>query len=266
MSETIQLRQHDAGLYVITFNRPEALNALNLEAMAAFHATIKQLQEASDLRVLVVTGQGERAFCSGGDLRELGQHPTEDDARHFITTMGDALLMMEQLPVPVIAAVNGYALGGGSEIALACDIRIVDTSVRMGLVQIDMALTPGWGAGQRLLRLVGYSKAMEMLLRGTTLRADELRGLGLANRITNTGEALTAALEFAQVVSEQPPNVVHGIKALLQAGLNQSYEAALQTEREIFPPLWAADEHLVAVETFLNRQANKGGKRGSDNW
>jgi enoyl-CoA hydratase len=225
--------------------------------MERFAALMAQLSGDDDLRVLIITGAGERAFCSGGDLHELGQHPSADDAHDFITLMGDALLQMEQLPVPVIAAMNGYALGGGSEIALACDMRIADAHIKMGMVQVQMALTPGWGAGQRLLRLVGYSQAMELLLRGDVLRAGEVQSLGLVNRLVDGGQALPAALEFARQIADRPPAVVRGIKTLLQAGLNQPYEQALQTERAIFPPLWADDPHLKAVAAFLERQREK---------
>jgi enoyl-CoA hydratase len=171
--------------------------------------------------------------------------------------MGDALLAMERLPVPVIAAINGYALGGGSEIALACDMRIVDEQVKMGMVQIKMAVTPGWGAGQRLLRAVGYGRAMAILLKGAVLQARDLQALGLVNDVVQAGQALDAALEFAAHIAAQPPEVVQGIKALLQAGLNQPYTQALQSERDIFPPLWAAEAHMQAVETFFKYQQAK---------
>ncbi|MDQ7028225.1 MAG: enoyl-CoA hydratase/isomerase family protein [Anaerolineae bacterium] len=257
MSDTIQLTHHENGVVVITFNRPRAHNALTIEAMQLFQQSIYRLTDDSTIRAVILTGAGEKAFCSGGDLVELSQRTTEAAAREFITIMGDALLALERLPVPVIAAINGFALGGGSEIALACDIRIVDEAVKMGLVQIKMAVTPGWGAGQRLLRTIGYAKAMETLLRGAILRADDLLALGLANQVVATGQALTTALEFANESASQPPNVVRGIKALLQAGFNQPYEEALQTEREIFPPLWVSDAHIEAVEQFFQRQQAK---------
>jgi enoyl-CoA hydratase len=257
MTNSLILNRHDNGVAVLTFNRPQALNALNRAMMQRFAETMQQLSTDDTLRVLLVTGAGERAFCSGGDLHELAEHPTEDDARDFITLMGDALLQMERLPVPVIAAMNGYALGGGSEIALACDIRIVDEQIKMGMVQINMALTPGWGAGQRLLRLVGYSRAMELLLRGDVLRADDVKAFGLANDVVDAGQALPAALVFAREIAKRPPRVVRGIKSLLQAGWHQPYDEALHTERELFPPLWADDPHLNAVAKFLARQRER---------
>lgn len=257
MTNTVQLTQSENGVVVITFNRPDALNALNLDMMRAFRQIIHELADDESLRVLILTGAGNRAFCSGGDLVELSQHMSEEDARYFIGIMNDALLTMERLPVPVIAAINGYALGGGSEIALACDIRIVDAKVKMGMVQISMGLTPGWGAGQRLLRILGYSKAMEILLKGEIMSASDIVSLGLANAVVSEGKAVQAAFDFASEIAEQPIHVVKGVKALLQAGLRYNYEAALKIEQDVFPPLWAAEAHIAAVEAFFKRQAEK---------
>jgi enoyl-CoA hydratase len=249
----------DSKIAIITFNRPHARNALDLAAMRQFANIVQRLMdqcaELNDLRCVILTGAGEVAFCSGGDLVELSQHPTETDAVNFITLMGDALLALERLPVPVIAAINGYALGGGSEIAVACDLRIVDQSARMGFVQINLALIPGWGAGQRLLRLVGYAKALDILLRGQSMSSDTLLELGLVNQVVDNGQALAAALEYARHIAAQPSDVVRAIKALLQAGLHQPYEAAQQTERDLFPALWAAEPHLDAVRRFVERKA-----------
>lgn len=264
------------NIAIITFNRPQARNALDLEAMREFSSLIASIEprvsippgrrvittedvnytEAERLRVraVVLTGAGRDAFCSGGDLLDLSGRPTEDDAREFIGIMGDALRQLEQLPVPVIAAVNGYALGGGSEIAVACDLRIVDEAAQLGFVQARMALTPGWGAGQRLLRIVGYSRAMGILLEGRPMGADELLTHGLAHQVAPRGLALDVALTFARKFMQYPPEVVSSIKRLLWSGLTQPYEDALQSEQDLFPPLWASEPHLRAVEAFLTRR------------
>ena len=253
MNETILLDKQSDGIVTITFNRPQSLNALNLASMRRFAQVVTELQDDESARVVILTGAEDRAFCSGGDLVELSQHPTEQDALDFITVMGDALRTLEYLPVPVIAAINGYALGGGSEIAVACDMRIIDEKARLGFVQLRMALTPGWGAGQRLLRLVGYTRALNILLHGHVMRAPEAQNLGLANKVVEQGKALEHARHLARLIADHPPAVVRGIKRLLRAGLEQSYDEALQTEREIFPPLWAAEPHLEAVAAFLDR-------------
>lgn len=263
---TTKLLQHEAetGVHVLTFNRPAAHNALDLEMMFALREAILRLGEEPELRAVILTGAGGASFCSGGDLQELRTRTSEADALEMITLMGDALLALERLPVPVIAAINGYALGGGSEVALACDLRIVDEKVRMGMVQARMGVTPGWGGGQRLLRTVGYTRALEILLRGQPMHAPQLRELGLVNEVVEEGRALEAALGFARRIARTAPEVVRGIKALLQAGLRQSYEEALQSERAIFPPLWAGPAHLEAVEDFFRQQAQKTKDSGAD--
>jgi len=247
----------DTGLHTIIFNRPEAMNALSLETMATFADVVKQIHADDNARVVVLYGSGERAFCSGGDLVELQHRPSADDARQMITTMGDALLMLERLPIPVIAGINGYALGGGAEIALACDMRIADEKAKMAMVQINMAHTTGWGAGQRLMRAVGYSKAMQILVTGQMMRAEELKSLNLINEIVSVAQAPQRALELAQEIAERPPKAVRGIKQLLQAGLQNTYDEALSIERDLFPPLWADQPHLDAVANFFERQSKK---------
>lgn len=249
--EIIQYTLHRDGVAVVTFNRPEAHNALTLDAMNQFALVVAQMHLEEALRAVVLTGAGGRAFCSGGDLHELSQHTSESFARQFIAVMSDALLLLERLPVPVIAAVNGYALGGGSEIALACDLRVLDASARLGFVQIRHALTPGWGAGQRLLRAVGYSRALELLLTGRMLNAYEAVEMGLAREVVPDGGALEAALTLARSFAALPHETTHAVKALLQAGLNYPYEEALQIEQGLFPSLWASQAHTDAVQHVL---------------
>lgn len=254
MTNSLLVDHRSDHITILTINRPAQRNALDLATMNALAKTITCLAADLDLRAVIITGAGSESFCSGGDLVELSNYPNAEDARMMITLMGDALLALERLPVPVIAAINGYALGGGSELALTCDLRIADDQTRMGFVQVKMALTPGWGAGQRLLRLVGYSRAMELLLSGQVMRAPELLASGLVNRILEAGSALEHALHYAQQITHHDLPVIQSIKSLLQAGLNQTYDTALQTERDLFPPLWAAGPHLQAVEAFLKRE------------
>ncbi len=256
-NQPILFEKHNNGVAVITFNRPQNLNALTLVAMRQFSDVVASLAKDDDLACIILTGNGTEAFCSGGDLFELANYPTEEDARSFITVMGDALLTLERLPVPVIAAINGYALGGGSEIAVACDMRIIDEKARMGFVQIRLAVTPGWGAGQRLLRMVGYAKAMDVLLHGHVMHAPEIHRLGLANKVVDTGTALEHALNSARIIARQSRDAVKSVKQLLQAGLHQPYNDALTIERDLFPPLWADEPHLHAVEDFLKRNLDK---------
>ena len=253
MTNSLLVENRTDHITILTINRPVQRNALDLATMRAFAETVTCLATDPELRAVIITGTGKESFCSGGDLIELHQYSTADDARLMITLMGDTLLALERLPVPVIAAINGYALGGGSELALACDLRIADDQTRMGFVQAKLALTPGWGAGQRLLRLVGYARAMDLLLTSRIIHAPELLASGLVNRVVEEGAALEQAIHYAQHFSHLALPVIHSIKALLQAGLTQPYDTALQTERDLFPSLWAAEPHLQAVDAFLKR-------------
>jgi enoyl-CoA hydratase len=253
MTNSLLVENRSDHIAILTINRPAQRNALDLATMHAFSEAVTCLATDSQLRAVIITGAGTDSFCSGGDLVELHKYSTDDDAHMMITLMGDALLALERLPVPVIAAINGYALGGGSELALACDLRIADEKARMGFVQAKMALIPGWGSGQRLLREVGYARAMDMLLTARVLQAPELLANGLVNQVVEAGSALDHALAYVEGFINHPLPVIHSIKVLLQAGLNQPYKAALQTERSLFPPLWAAESHIQAVEAFLNR-------------
>lgn len=259
MSDMIQQTQQDNGVVIITFDRPEKLNALDIPAMIAFRDAIQGLQEKSEdeLRAVVLTGAGDKAFCSGGDLVALSNHPSADDARYFIQVMGEALNLLETLPVPVIAAINGYALGGGSEMALACDIRIAGSKARFGMIQIENALIPGFGGGQRLLRTVGYALAIELLLESITLTAAEAQQIHLINQVVDAGTALDTALFLANDFAARSPAVVRAIKHLLLAGLRHPYAEAQRIEQELFPGLWEAKEHREAVERFLKRRSDQ---------
>ena len=254
MSETLLIDQPISGVTVLTFNRPHAHNALDVATMQAFAAFIEQCATKPDLRALILTGAGRAAFCSGADLVDMSTRPSAAEALEMITIMGDALRNLERLPVPVIAAINGYALGGGSEIALACDLRVVDDSARLGFVQIKRGVVPGWGGGQRLLRLVGYARAFDWLVRGHALKAPELLSAGLVNRGAPAGQALEAALALAGEIVAQDADAVRALKSLLQAGLTQPYDTALLTERSFFPPLWEGETQVRTLQAFLNKR------------
>ncbi|QPC82149.1 enoyl-CoA hydratase/isomerase family protein [Phototrophicus methaneseepsis] len=259
---SLQMHIDSDGIALLTFNRPEAHNALDLVTMHAFANAVEQLyMHLEDLRAVIVTGAGDRAFCSGADLDEMRYRNTEADAREMSAVMGDALLRLERLPVPVIAAINGFALGGGSEVALACDLRFADERVKMGFVHMNMAVTPSWGAGQRLQRLVGYAQALQIFLESQTMRAQDLAQLHLVNAVTERHKALDYAMHYARQIAAKPADTVRGMKAMLQIGLQQSYEEALTFERELFTALWASPAHDKAVEAFFSKSFDKQNER-----
>ena len=258
MTDTLLIERRANHVAVITLNRPDSRNALNIATMRAFAACIQTLSRDAELRAVILTGAGQTAFCAGADLTEMSAHPTAADGDAMITLMGDALLAMERLPVPVIAAINGYALGGGGEVALACDLRVVDQSARLGFVQAKRGVIPGWGGGQRLLRAVGYARAMELLYTTRTLTPDDLHTLGMiVAPIAPTGQALDAALALADQIAQLDPAVIRAMKTMLRAGLDHPYEHALRIERDLFPPLWAGDARIASTNAFLKGKSSK---------
>jgi enoyl-CoA hydratase len=238
---------------LLQVNRPQVRNALDWKAMQAFEDCVEQAHAASNLRALIVAGTAE-IFIAGGDLKALHSFTSPADGLRLSRQMTSALARLESLPCPTIAAIGGPARGGGAEIALACDLRVMAENADLGFVQITLGLTPGWGAGQRLLRLVGHSRALEWLVTGKILTPQEAAACGLANRVVRQGEALAEALTLAQGIALQPAAAVQAAKALLRGGGMLPAEAAAALEQALFPPLWAAEEHLLAVEKFLRRR------------
>ncbi len=244
------------GVGVLTLNRPSLRNALDWEAMEAFGQAVEDAGRDSALRALVITG-ADGAFCSGGDLYELDRFPTRLDGARLASVMGDALNTLEQLPIPTLAAMEGPALGGGAEIALACDLRIMAEDASIGLMHIRLGIVPAWGGGQRLLRLVGYPLAMEWLSAGRVLRGPQAFEQRLVSRLVPTGETLEAALSIASEFAERDPQAVQAVKQLLQVGQRASYSEALAQERALFPDLWAAPAHLEASTRFVSRRNHR---------
>ncbi len=241
------------GVGLLTINRPELRNALNWEAMELFAKAVRESASDGQLRALVITGS-DGAFSSGGDLYELDQYSSRLDGARLATVMGEALRDLDGLPVPTLAAVEGLALGGGAEIALACDLRVLSETASFGLMHIKLGIIPAWGGGQRLQRLVGYSLALEWLSAARVLSASEAHAHRLANRVVAAGSALQVAQSIATQIAAFDPAAVRAVKRALQEGLSQPLPQALATERALFPDLWAAPAHLDASTRFVSRR------------
>lgn len=248
---SIHLRTLNTGILCLEVDRPEVRNALDWQTMQALAQSIEQAHQQADLRVLIVTGRGP-SFIAGGDLKALHGSGSYQDGERLTRLMTNALARLEALPCPVIAAVNGPARGGGAEIALACDLRILEENADLGFVQISLGLTPGWGGGQRLLRLVGYSRALAWLASGRILTAREALDNELANAVVPQGQALNYAVEMGRLIASHPPQAVQAVKSLLQAGLHLPAKQAENYEQSLFPPLWASEAHHQAVERYLS--------------
>lgn len=254
-TRAVTLKWLESHIGLIQIERPQVRNALNWQAMSEFASAVTEAYQLPDLRALVITG-AEKAFSSGGDLKELAEFRTESDGRRLMEGMTRALARLAALPCPTIAAINGPARGGGAEIALACDLRVMAEDADLGMVHINIGISPAWGGGQRLLRLVGYSRALEWLATGYVLSAKEALTHGLVNRLTPIGESLRQAVDLARRIASRPPSAVQAIKRLLCTGVMDPPREAEVVEQEVFPPLWATDEHHALVERFFNRKRN----------
>jgi enoyl-CoA hydratase len=252
----IQFQTSQNGVGIITLNRPHVRNAMNWEAMHTFAEKIETIHNHADINALIVTGEGG-AFCAGGDLYELDNYPCFQDGVRLSKTMGDALKQLEELPCPTIAAIEGPAMGGGAEIALACDLRIMAESAILGLMHVRLAICTAWGGGQRLLRLVGYARALAWLAAGRILTATESLAHHLATHLTPDGEALSEAKQLAYDFAQNDRAAVRAIKRFLRAGVTLPSDQAEAAEKRAFPYLWAAPAHLEASKRFVSRKKRR---------
>jgi enoyl-CoA hydratase len=255
-ADVVTLDRYNDEIALITLRRPEALNALSWKAMEAFRSSVEAAHRLPRLRALVVTGEG-RAFCAGGDVYELHEYLSRSDGERLSELMGAALDRLAALPSPVIAAIEGPAIGGGAEIALACDLRVMAEDARLGLMHVRLAICTAWGGGQRLLRLVGYARSLEWLARGTILTAQAAQSAGLANAVVPAGQATLHALDLAGAIASNDPQAVRSVKSFLQAGLFRPPGEAAQFERQLFPDVWAATPHRLASEGLVNARRPK---------
>lgn len=252
---SIEFQHDDTGIAILRVNRPQQRNALNWEAQEALSATITAVAHTPTIRLLIITGTGSRAFVSGGDLKELSQQPDPRSGQRLYHTMNQALSQLTQLPLPIIAAVNGDAFGGGCEILTACDIRLAAAHARFSFAQIRNGLTTGWGGTGRLVRLIGHSRAMELLLTGRIIGAAEAQEIGLVHRVVAEGENLmTAVYSTATDLINLPRQALASLKSLVYTASATNPTTTNQREAELFAQLYGQPDHLEALEAFLEKR------------
>jgi enoyl-CoA hydratase/carnithine racemase len=228
--ETVKVRRLDpSGVVEIILNRPDALNAISTEHARAIAAVGAGLAADSTMRAVVVSSASEKAFCVGADLKERRSF-TDDDLRRQRPLMRDAFNSLLNLPVPTIAAVHGYALGGGFELALSCDLIVVDDTAVLGLPEVTVGLVPGGGGTQLLARRIGWSRASDLVFTGRRVDAEEAYRLGIADRQVMTGQAREAALELAATIASNSPVGVRSAKRAMRLGLDGSLASGLDIE------------------------------------
>jgi len=251
--ENIRLEQPEPGIHLLTIDRPKVLNALNPETMGEISRAVGLLEADADARVLLVTGSGDKAFVAGADISRM-QAMTPLQAKGFATSAQGVLRRLERLTIPVIAVVNGYALGGGCELAMACDFIIAGEKAVFGQPEVNLGVPPGFGGTQRLSRLVGRGVAMELLMSARQVRAEEALALGLANHVYPQEQLMNNALELARQIAAKGPVAVAQVKLAVQRGQDLDLDNACALEAELFALTFSTADQREGMSAFLERR------------
>lgn len=253
-------READGRVAVVTLSRPEAFNAFNTEQLETLREAVATVGADREIRAVILTGEGRRAFASGADIREMSsKSPTEALA---FATLGQAVTTaIEATPQPWIAAVNGYALGGGCEMALACDIRIASENAQLGQPEVTLGIPPGWGGTQRLARVVGSGHAAELILTGRRLKAQEALRIGLVNAVYAQDELMPKALEMAELIASNAPLAVSAARKAIQLAATTDLATGLTHEAQVFALLFDSADQKEGMGAFNEkRDANFTGR------
>ena len=248
----VRVEESDEGVPVLTIDRQEKLNALDLHVMEEIGQALLEL-EAEGPRAIIVTGAGERSFVAGADISAMSvMSPLE--AKRFSEIGHAAMALLDRSPVPTIAAVNGYALGGGCEVAIACDVRVAAENATFGFPEVSLGILPGMGGTQRLPRLVGPALAKELIFTGRSIGAEEAREIGLVNRVVPQGEALGVAKELAGEIAANGPLAVRHAKAATNRAMDVDLVSGLEYEADQFALLFATEDAREGMGAFAERR------------
>jgi enoyl-CoA hydratase len=252
--ETLLLRGED-GVGVITINRPEKRNALSAAVRRELLSALDVIREDASTRVVVITGAGDKAFVAGADIAEFAERtPVQQRTVMAEPRIFDAVA---EFPKPVIAMINGFALGGGCELALACDMRIAARSARLGQPEIKLGIIPGGGATQRLPRLVGVGNAMRLILTGELINAEEAARVGLVDLVVEDSDLATRTFEIARAMAAHSPLTLRLAKTAVRASEEMPLAAGLAFERELFITAFGSNDKREGVAAFLEKRAPK---------
>ena len=247
------LLEIEAGIATLTINRPQALNAMTRELLEELGTAFSRLQEDPSVRVILLTGSGEKAFVAGADIAAMaGFSPLE--ARELALLGQRTLAAIETCPLPVIAVVNGFALGGGCELAMACDIRLAADTARLGQPEINLGIIPGFAGSQRLPRLVGKGRALELLLSGEMIGAAEAWRIGLVNRVLPAAELMAEARRLAALLAGKGRTALRLCKAAVQDGLEMDLARGAAYEADLFGLCFADSDQKEGMQAFLEKR------------
>lgn len=244
--------EQDGYVGIITINRPKALNALNTEVLTDLEAVIDGI-DLEQVRAVIVTGAGEKSFVAGADIGAMSKM-TKEEGQAFGKFGNDIFLKLESLPIPTIAAVNGFALGGGNELAMSCDIRICSENAVFGQPEVGLGITPGFGGTQRLVRLIGTGKAKEMIYSAKNIKADEAYRVGLVNAVYSQEELMPAAMKLAKKIASNAPIAVRNCKKAITEGYLSDMGHAAEVEEKWFGDCFETEDQREGMAAFLEKR------------
>lgn len=251
--ENILLEAVETGIYCLTINRPAQYNALNTTTLEEIHTAAHHLSTQTDARVLLLTGSGQKAFAAGADIKEM-QSKSAIEGQAFGRKGMQAFRSLELLPIPVIAVVHGFALGGGCELAMSCDWIVASEKAQFGQPEVALGVTPGFGGTQRLSRLIGRSKALELLVSGRRIDAQTALAWGLVNHVYPVDELMNEALNIAREIAAQAPLAVQMCKQLVIRGQDLELETACLLEEQAFGLSFSTADQKEGMAAFLEKR------------
>jgi enoyl-CoA hydratase len=247
------LLERDGAVAILTINRPQVLNALNSQTLDELRRAILDLKQDESVRVVILTGAGEKAFVAGADINELAVQTPTSGREHALAGQ-HVFDLLENMGKPVIAAINGYALGGGCELAMACTLRIATDTAKVGQPEVSLGLIPGYAGTQRLPRLVGKGRAMELILTGTPIGADDALRIGLVNRVVPAADLMASARALAQQLARSAPIAMRYIINAVNKGSEMPFAEASQYEATLFGLVASTDDMREGTAAFLQKR------------
>lgn len=250
------LLEKKGNVAIASIDRPKALNALNSSVLDELDALLDAVCKDKEIRVLILTGSGEKAFVAGADIGEMSELNPEEGAA-FGKKGNDVFRKLETLPIPTIAAVNGYALGGGCELSMACDIRICSDTAVFGQPETGLGITPGFGGTQRLARLIGPGMAKQLIYSAKNIKADEALRIGLVNAVYPAEELPAAALKLAETIAANAPIAVRACKKAIDEGLELPMDEAIALEETLFGSCFGTEDQKEGMHAFLEKRRHE---------
>ena len=258
MADVILQQKDDNGTLILTLNRPKVMNCMNFSMIETLKSIIEESNFDMSIRVIIITGaapaEGKKpSFSAGGDLIER-KTLSQDQVRRFITIVRSTMITVENARVPVIAAINGYAFGGGTELALACDLRIASSNVLMGLTETSLAVIPGGGGTQRLPRIVGIARAKELIYTSRRIDAETAHNIGMVNQVVEPNQLMDAAMDLAAEITQNGPIAVQQSKFVLNYGTECSLGVALPLESKAYEVTIPTEDRIEALNAFAEKR------------